>query len=66
MLWFHGVLAFILKKKLQQSNNLCPICQMYVDAKDLVDLNYIYTETKKKGKFFAHKNCYKYRRKVKK
>lgn len=52
-----------LINRLQNSNNKCPICMKYVEAKDIYDLNVIFCETKKKQNMFAHKNCMRYKKK---
>ena len=46
----------------QKSDKICPICNLYVKAKDIEDLNYIFSLTKKKKYIFAHKKCIKKRK----
>lgn len=46
----------------QKSDKICPICNLYVKAKDIEDLNYIFSLTKKKKYIFAHKKCLKKRK----
>ena len=44
-----------------KSNKLCPLCNLLVTAQDLEDLNYIWSQTKRKTNIFAHKKCIKKR-----
>ena len=42
-----------LLSKYLKSDKICPICNLYVHAKDIEDLNYIFSLTKKKKYIFA-------------
>lgn len=41
----------------RQCNNKCPICNDIVFYQDVVNGNYVYSETRRRGKFLAHRKC---------
>lgn len=47
----------LVLKNYRNCNNKCPICNEIVTYNNVVAGNYIYSETKRRGKMLAHRNC---------
>lgn len=44
-----------------KNNKICPFCEKLVTINDILNNNFVYSESKRKSKLFAHITCFERR-----